>query len=125
MTEQEFLTKRMPFWLTNDDLEITFPTGTDRKDMHSYLCKKYHYNWMYALRGYYWPGSHVMLYSGDYETPNCTINVAQYLLNYFKDAAYVGIGCNKGKVGEIWEPKVIVTRNLNWLKNDLSSNKSE
>lgn len=117
MTEQEFLETRMPFWLLGENLEITFPSGNDRKEMHAMLSRKYHYNWIFAIRGYYWPGSHVMIYQGDYETPNCTTYVAQYLLNYFSDAKYVGFGCNKGKIGEIWTPKITIIRDLSYFKD--------
>ena len=111
MTEKEFLEKREPFWLEGEDLKIVMPTNSDRKDIHSHLCKKYGYNWLYALRGYWMPDQHfAILYSGDYETPNCTIMVAQYLLNYFPEVEWIGFGCNKGKPGEIWEPKIIVKK---------------
>ena len=121
MTEQEFLEKRVPFWIQGDDLEITFATGSDRNEIHSHLSKKYHYNWLFIIRGYYWPGSHVQVYQADYETPNCTILFAQYLLNYFPDINYVGFGCYKGKVGEIWNPKVCIVRDSTCINSELLS----
>jgi len=118
MTEKEFLEKRIPIWLEGEDLHISRPTSAaDRTDMHAFLSKKYGYNWLFAIRGYYWPGSHVMLYNGDYETPNCTTYVSQYLFNYFPDIKYIGFGCNKGKVGEIWSPKVTIIRDLSYFKD--------
>ena len=125
MTEKEFLEKRTPIWLEGDDLHISTPSNMDKNDMHVFLSKKYGYNWLFAIRGYYWPGSHVQLYNGDYETPNCTTYVSQYLFSYFPDIKYVGFGCNKGKVGEIWPPKVTIIRDLSYFKDDLSSNESE
>ena len=125
MTEKEFLEKRVPIWLEGDDLHISMPTGSDRNDMHAFLSKKYGYAWMWAIRGYYWPGSHVQLYMSDYETPNCTTLVAGYIFNYFPDIKYIGFGCNKGKPGELWEPKIIVVRNMNYLKDDLSNKQTE
>ena len=110
MTEQEFLEKRVPIWLEGEDLHI-----------HVLMSKKYGYQWLWAIRGYYWPGSHVQLYQGDYECPNCTTLVASYLFEYFPDIKYIGFGCNKGKVGEIWDPKIIVVRNMNCLKDDIRS----
>ena len=121
MTEQEFLEKRVPFWIQGDDLEITFATGSDRNEIHSHLSKKYHYNWLFIIRGYYWPGSHVSLYIGDYECPNCTLLVSSYIFSYFPDINYIGFGCNKGKPGEIWENKIIVARDMNCLKDDIRS----
>ena len=121
MTEKEFLEKRVPIWLEGDDLHISTPSKNDAGDMHAFLSKKYGYSWMFAIRGYYWPGSHVMLYIGDYECPNCTTLVVPYLFNYFSDIKYIGFGCNKGKVGEIWPPKIIMIRDINYLKDDIRS----
>ena len=119
MTEKEFLEKRIPFWLEGENLTITIPNNNDKLTPHSNLCKKYGYNWIYAIRGYNWPGSHVQIYTADYETPNMTVLAIQYLFEFFKDAKYVGIGCNKGKIGEIWEPK------LKMLNNEIFSEQSE
>ena len=119
MTEQEFLEKRTPIWLEGEDLHISRPSSTDGNDMHAFLSKKYGYNWLFAIRGYYWPGSHVMLYIGDYECPNCTCLVTSYIFCCFPDIKYIGFGCNKGKPGEIWEPKITVVRDINCLKDDI------
>ena len=119
MTEEEFLEKRVPFWLEGDNLNVTIPSNIDKKDVHSHLCKKYGYEWIHALRGYWWPESHVMIYTGDYETPNMTVLVIQYLFNYFKDIKYVGVGCNKGKPGELWTPKIIIPRDISLIKDDM------
>ena len=61
------------------------------------------------------------LYIGDYECPNCTTLVVPYLFNYFSDIKYIGFGCNKGKVGEIWPPKIIMIKDMNYLKDDIRS----
>lgn len=119
MTEKEFLEKRIPIWLEGEDLHISTPSASDRNDMHAFLSKKYGYNWMFAIRGYYWPGSHVMLYMGDYETPNCTTLVTPYIFQYFSDVNYIGFGCDKGEVGEIWKPKICIVKDINMLKDDL------
>ena len=121
MTEQEFLEGRIPIWLEGEDLHVSTPSKNDAGDMHAFLSKKYGYSWMFAIRGYYWPGSHVTLYIGDYECPNCTTLVVPYLFNYFSDIKYIGFGCNKGKIGEIWPPKIIMIRDINYLKDDIRS----
>ena len=125
MTEKEFLEKRIPIWLEGEDLHISRPSSTDGNDMHAFLCKKYGYNWLFALRGYYWPGSHVQIYIGDYECPNCTTLVAPYIFSYFPDIKYIGFGCNKDKPGEIWQPKIIIIREMNMIKDDILSKQSE
>ncbi len=119
MTEKEFLEKRTPIWLEGDDLHISTPSASDRNNMHAFLSKKYGYNWMFCIRGYYWPGSHVMLYMGDYETPNCTTLVTPYIFQYFTDIKYIGFGCDKGEIGDIWKPKICIIRDINMLKDDL------
>jgi len=119
MTEKEFLEKRTPIWLEDDDLHISMPSGSDRNDMHHFLCKKYGYHWISAIRGYYWPGSHVQLYNYEYETPNCTTMVATYLFHYFPDIKYVGFGCYVGEIGEIWKPKILVLKDTSYMDKDL------
>ena len=125
MTEKEFLEKRTPIWLEGEDLHISTPSKSDQGDMHAFLSKKYGYNWLFAIRGYYWPGSHVMLYLGDYECPNCTLLVTSYIFGYFQDIKYIGFGCNKGKPGEIWPAKIIVARDMSCLNNDILSKQTE
>ena len=119
MTEKEFLEKRIPVWLEGEDLHISRPSTTDGNGMHAFLSKKYGYNWMFAIRGYYWPGSHLCLYIGDYECPNCTTLVTPYLFSYFSDIKWIGFGCDKGKVGEIWKPKILVLRDTSYMNPDL------
>lgn len=125
MTEKEFLEKRTPIWLEGEDLHISMPSKGDQGDMHAFLSKKYGYGWMYATRGYYMPGSHVQLYVGDYECPNCSTYIALYMFSYFPDIKYVGFGCNKGKPGEIWEPKIIIIRDMSCLNNDIFNKQAE
>ena len=115
MTEKEFLEKRIPIWLEGEDLHISTPSNMDKNDMHAFLAKKYGYSWLFAIRGYYWPGSHLVLYIGDYECPNCTTLVTPYLFNYFSDIKWIGFGCNKGKPGEIWQPKILVLRDISYM----------
>ena len=121
MTEKEFLEKRTPIWLEGEDLHISMPGGSDRNDMHAFLSKRYGYNWLFCIRGYYWPKSHVQLYIGQYECPNCTLLVTQYIFNYFPDIKYIGFGCYEGTPGEIWKPKIVIARNIECLKDDIRS----
>lgn len=118
MTEKEFLEKRIPIWLEGEDLHISTPSQMDKNSMHAMLVKKYGYNWLFSIRGYYWPGSHVQLYIGDYECPNCTTLVTSYIFAYFPDIKYIGFGCDKGKVGEIWSPKICIIRNISMIGHD-------
>jgi hypothetical protein len=119
MTEKEFLEKREPFWLEPESLKIMMPTNSDKCDVHAYLSKKYSYGWMFTIRGYIMPEEHfAMLYTADYETPNITMLVCQYLFNYFPGINWIGLGCHKGKIGEIWKPKMVVAKDINLIKDD-------
>lgn len=119
MTEKEFLEKRIPIYLEGDDLHITTPGASDRNEKHVDILKKYGYNYMFTIRGYYWPGSHVILYIGDYECPNCTLLVTSYIFSQFPDIKYVGFGCNKGKIGEIWPAKIWIARDKGQLNPEI------
>lgn len=119
MSEKEFLEKRIPIWLEGDDLHVSRPSSSDGNDMHAFLAKKYGYNWLFALRGYYWPGSHCCIYIGDYESPNCTTLVAPYLFSYFQDIKWIGFGLNKGKPGEIWKPKILIVKDASCINSEL------
>lgn len=121
MTEKEFLTKRVPFWIEGDDLRIMFPTNLDKMEIHAKLATKYNYNWLFIIRGYYWPGSHVMLYQGNYELPNCSTLVSHYLFSYFPDINWIGFGCIKGEPGEVWKPQVVIPKKFEMLKDEIRS----
>lgn len=121
MTEQEFLEKRIPFWLEGNNLTITIPTNSDRNDVHAHLCKKFGYDYLFCIRGYWWPDSHVMLYTGNYNIPNVTVYVLNYLFDYFRDIKYIGLGCYKGNFGDIWDAQLYVPRDGNMLKDGILS----
>ena len=119
--EKKFLEERTPLYLIGDNMNITLVTGKDKDDIHSHLCKQYGINWMRTIRGYWIPNKLVCIYIGDYEIPNISIEIIQYIFNFFKDINYLGIGCNKGEVGEIWEPKICIARDVSFLKDDIRS----
>ena len=112
MTEQEFLETRVPFWLEGDDLRVTIPSANDRNEIHSYLSKKFGFSWMFAIRGYIWPNSHIQLYTANYNIPNVTVYVISYLFELFKDIKYIGLGCIIGNPGEIWKPQLVVYHDI-------------
>ena len=119
MTEKEFLEKRIPFWLEGENLRITIPSGSDRTQSHVHLTKKYGYNYMFAIRGYWWPKSHIQIYTGNYNIPNVTVYVLSYLFEYFEDIKYIGLGCIIDEPGKLWKPQLVVPRNLEMLKDDI------
>jgi len=69
------------------------------------------YPYMHTIRGYYWKGENeefIMLYNNNYSIPNLSINVFTYLFEYFPTIQWIGVGCHKGKPGEIWKPQIKV-----------------
>ena len=46
----------------------------------------------------------------DYEIPNVVTALFTYLFEYFPTVKWIGLGCHKGKVGEIWKPKLVITK---------------
>ena len=110
MTEDEFLKTRYPFWIDQNNLDIKFPTGMDKNDRLDKILAKYNQPWLFTVRGYYIPDKYIMLYTMDYEIPNCNISLIQYLLNYFPTIKWIGLGCIKGKPGEFWRPRMIYVR---------------
>lgn len=118
MTEKEFLEKRIPFWLEGEDLRIIIPSTMDRNDVHSHLSKKFGYGYMYTIRGYWWPDSHVQLYTANYNIPNITVYVVNYLFEYFKDIKYVGLGCIIDEPGKLWDAQLYIPRNRTLIKEE-------
>lgn len=47
-----------------------------------------------------------MLYVNDFEIPNVSAQVFVYLFEYFPTIKWIGLGCNKGNIGEAWKPKL-------------------
>jgi hypothetical protein len=45
--------------------------------------------------------------------------VTPYLFNYFPDIKWIGFGLNKGKVGEVWKPKILVLRDTSYMDSEL------
>ena len=107
--EQEFLEGRIPFYL-DDNSSIVVPTAGYRTLKHVELCDKYHYSWHSNVRGYVKPDEYAMMYIADYEIPNVTAWLIQYVFNKFPDIKWIGLGCNKGKIGEYWRPRMVVVR---------------
>ena len=107
--EKEFLNSRIPFFL-DDNSTIVIPVANCRSEKHVDLADKYHYSWHSNVRGYVKPDEFAMMYIADYEIPNVTAWLLQYVFNKFPDIKWIGLGCNKGKIGEYWRPRMVVVR---------------
>lgn len=113
MTLEEFHEKRQSFYLDNDTLLVRIPSGKHRHCSHAKWFSEDGIPYLHTIRGYYMKtedDEFVMLYSNDFEIPNIICNIFIYLFDYFPGVKWIGVGCDKGKIGEIWEPKIKITR---------------
>lgn len=115
MTEQEFHSIRNPFYLDPNTSKIVFPLPEYENSSHIEWFKNIRISINNIVRGYYYKcssgGDYVMLYWKDFEIPNINIEVVTYIFDYFPNINWIGLGCHKGKIGEIWEPKLIINKN--------------
>lgn len=113
MTEQEFHNIRKPFYLDVETLLVKFPTSKHMNVSHAQWFSEIGYPYVHTVRGYYMKtesDEYIMLYWNDYEVPNVNASLFSYLFDYFPTIKWIGLGCNKGTVGEIWEPKYKIIR---------------
>jgi len=116
MTEQEFLQKRKPIYVDPDSGLATIVSNQNLKDKNfAEILSNQKIYWLNTIRGYIMD-DHLMLYINDYEIPNFAIGTCIYFFNFFPDIKWIGLGCNKGCVGEVWPPKLKV------YKCDICSN---
>lgn len=113
MTVEEFLKNRKPLFIDPETSLIVFPTS---KHMDTTCAVWFHDTRMpfsHTVRGYYWKDEKdefIMLYWNDFETPNIVLTLLVYIFEYFPTLKWIGLGCHKGKPGEIWKPKLKITR---------------
>lgn len=110
MTEQEFLQKRKPVYVDPDSGLATVVTTSNLRDKNfAEIFSNLKVYWLNTIRGYIWEDC-LMLYINDYEIPNFAIGTAVYFFTFFPEISWIGLGCNKGKPGEVWSPKLIVKK---------------
>lgn len=113
MTESDFHKLRKPFYLDDNTLLIKFPTSKHMNTSHAEWFSQEGISYLYTIRGYYIENSYVMLYTNDFEIPNIAAQVLIYLFEYFPTIKWIGLGCNKGNIGEVWKPKLKIYRDDN------------
>jgi len=114
MTLEEFHQKRKPFYIDGDSLLVKFSDTRHANMSHAEWFADYGYPWAHTVRGYYLKtetDSFVMIYWNDFEIPNIVFTIIPYIFEHFLDIKWIGLGCKKGKIGEIWEPKFKVYKN--------------
>lgn len=113
MTLEEFHNNRKPFYLDPDNLLVKFPTSKHMNTSHAVWFTDMSYPFLHTVRGYYYKdetSEFIMIYINDFAIPNLSVNVFSYLFEYFPTIQFIGVGCNKGKVGEIWKPQMKILR---------------
>ena len=113
MTVGEFNTIRRPFYFDMDTMLVKFPDARHANMSHAEWFADYGLPWAHMVRGYYWKHNgeeFVMIYWNDFEIPNVTAIIFCYIFEHFTNIKWIGIGCEKGKLGEIWQPKLKVFR---------------
>lgn len=115
---EEFHQLRKPFFIHPDTFLVKFPTA---KHMNSSCAKWFSEEgipFLHTLRGYFNErDNYVMLYVNDFEIPDVVVKFMCYLFEYFPTIEWVGLGCHKGKPGEIWKPKLKVFRDEQDTRN--------
>lgn len=107
--EEEFHSKRKSFYINSDTLLIKFPTAKHTKCSHAKWFSDEGVPYIHTIRGYLSEDEeYVMLYSNDFEIPDVIVKFINYIFEYFPNIKWIGLGCNKGKIGESWTPKLKV-----------------
>lgn len=111
----DFHKLRKPFYLDNDTLLVRTPSAKHMNTSHAEWFSSEGIPYLHTVRGYYIPSydgseEYLMIYSNDFEIPNIICNIFIYLFDYFPNVKWIGVGCNKGKIGEIWSPKLKIYR---------------
>ena len=113
MTLEEFNFIRKPFYIEPDSMLVRFPTQKHMNCSHADWFNDVGYVWLHTIRGYYLhteEDEFIMIYWNDFEIPNVNASFFVFLFEYFPNIKWIGLGCNKGEIGEIWEPKLKITR---------------
>lgn len=113
MTIEEFHNNRKPFYIDLETLLVKFPDARHSNMSHAQWFADFNIPWVHMVRGYYMENieePYIMLYWGDFEIPNIVASIFPYLFEHFPKIKWIGLGCNKGKEGEIWPPKLKVIK---------------
>ena len=106
---EEFLEKRLPVWLHPETALLHIVSNQERNMNFQEIFMRLHIPWLFTTRGYIYK-DHMILYINDYEIPNVNVSLINYIFAYFPEVQWIGLGCNKGKQGDFWEPKLKVVR---------------
>lgn len=111
MNLEEFHLNRKPLYIDNDTLLVRFPTSKHMNCSHSEWFTDLGIPWCHTIRGYYYKTDEeefIMVYWNNFEIPNVTVLLVNYLFEHFPNLSWIGLGCKVGQVGELWEPQIKV-----------------
>lgn len=109
MTAEEFNHARKPFYLHPETLLVKFPSARYMDSTHATWFNDDGIPFLHTVRGYYMK-DFIYLYVNDFEIPDIAMKVCCYLFEYFPRIKWIGLGCDRGKPGEVWPPKLKVSR---------------
>lgn len=116
-----FLEERIPLFIDRETGQIIQVTTSKIKDLtFPEIFTHFRIPWIGTIRGYKL-NNFIIFYTNDYEIPNIGLDFVSYTFTYFPDVEWVGLGCIKGQVGELWEPRLVIRRTNSDLWNDISS----
>jgi hypothetical protein len=108
---EEFFSNRIPFFI-DENARIKIPSRNDQKNSLIQILNQAGYSWIGTPRGYV-KDDYAMLYSNDYQIPNCNVILLQAIFAYFPQINWIGLGCIIGESGEFWKPRLKVFKELN------------
>lgn len=116
MTLEEFYQQRKSFFIDQDRGIVRFPDSRHSAMSTAEWFTDYNMQWVNVIRGYLWEtenheNDYLMVYHNNFEIPTINIGLIIYLFHHFPKVKWIGLGCIKGKVGDIWEPQLKVFNN--------------
>lgn len=105
----EFHKKRQPFYI-GDNGDLVFPRRKMDNDVsHAEWFSEEGIPFTGTMRGYLME-NYMMFYINDFEIPSISPHFLAYMFIRYPDIMYIGLGCEKGEIGEHWTPKLVVFR---------------
>lgn len=109
MTENEFHEKRKPFYIDSDTGLIKFPSAKYMNSSHAAWFSNDGIPYLHTVRGYFFD-DFIMVYTNNFEIPNVSILTLDYLFAFFPYIKWIGLGCDRGEIGKVWNPKYKIYR---------------
>ena len=89
---QKFFSERTPFFI-DENARIRVPNKNDQNNSLIQILNQAGYSWIGITRGYV-KDNYAMLYTNDYQIPNCNVILLQALFAYFQHLDCHLLKCN-------------------------------